>query len=56
MQTAGCPVCNHLEDALFSFLAHWQQNLARKEKAQEVFAEEGGFCPTHLWQLAARWS
>jgi hypothetical protein len=53
LRTRGCPVCDHLEDALLSFLARWQHDLAREEKARKVFAEECGFCPTHLWQLAA---
>ena len=53
LRTRGCPVCDHLEDALLSFFARWQHDLAQEEKVREAFAEECGFCPTHLWQLAA---
>ena len=53
LRTRGCPVCDHLEDALLSFFARWQHDLVQEEKVREVFAEEYGFCPTHLWQLAA---
>ncbi len=53
LRTRGCPVCDHLEEALLSFFSRWQHDLTREEKVREVFAEECGFCPTHLWQLAA---
>jgi len=53
LRTRGCPVCDHLEEALLSFLARWQHDLVQEEKARDAFAEERGFCPTHLWQLAA---
>lgn len=49
----GCPVCNHIEEGLLSFFARWQHELGAKEEARDLFAREGGFCPGHLWQLAA---
>jgi len=52
LQTGGCPVCNHMEDVIFDFLAKWQSSLARDENAQREYAAELGFCPAHTWQLS----
>ena len=48
----GCPVCDHIEKRLFDFFAHYQFALASDEKTQQDFADEGGLCPFHIWQLA----
>jgi GTP-binding protein EngB required for normal cell division len=48
-----CPICRNLDRAVFDFLARWQYLLSTDEAAQTAFAEEGGFCPPHTWQLAA---
>ena len=53
LQTRGCPVCDHIEERLFHFTTHFQRDLASDEKTQEDFADKGGFCPFHIWQLAA---
>jgi hypothetical protein len=53
LKTRGCPVCDSMEDALLSCLARWQHDLVEDETTRKMFAEEGGFCRTHLWQLAA---
>ncbi len=52
LRAGTCPVCNHLTEAAFDFLRRWQHALATDEAAQQSFAEEGGFCPLHTWQLA----
>ena len=52
IQHHGCPVCNHMEEVIFDFLAKWQYALTYDENAQEEYAAELGFCPTHTWQLA----
>jgi len=51
LQTRGCPVCDHLYQAVFDFLAQWQYAIATDEKAQTEFATELGFCPLHTWQM-----
>ena len=52
LQTRGCPVCDHIEEQLFDFFTHYQFALASDEKTQQDFADEGGLCPFHIWQLA----
>ena len=52
MAAQGCPVCNHLSDAVFAFFARWQYELSASEQAQRTFANDLGFCPLHTWQLA----
>ena len=52
LQTGGCPVCNHMEDFIFEYLAKWQSALASDEKVQKEHAAELGFCPAHTWQLS----
>jgi hypothetical protein len=46
-----CPICAAQQEALFSFFAHWQYELATKEAARRVFASAGGFCAVHTWQF-----
>jgi len=53
LRKSGCPVCNHMEEAVFDYLAKWQYVLANDEAAQREYAAELGFCPAHTWLLAA---
>jgi predicted GTPase len=53
LETRGCPACEHLARTAFEFFAQWQYALVTDEHAQKAFAAELGFCPLHLWQLAA---
>jgi hypothetical protein len=46
-----CPVCAAQQEALFSFFAHWQYELATKETARRAFTSAGGFCAVHTWQF-----
>jgi len=52
LKHSGCPVCNHMEEVIFEFLAKWQYALTNDEKVQQEYAAELGFCPAHTWQLA----
>ncbi len=49
----GCVVCDHLVEVQAGFLASFQWKLANDVAIQEAFAEEGGFCPHHTWQLSS---
>jgi GTP-binding protein EngB required for normal cell division len=51
MKTRGCPVCDHLYQVVFDFLAQWQYAIATDAQAQTEFAAELGFCPLHTWQM-----
>ena len=53
LRTRGCPVCNRLSERMFDFFGKWQYALASEELAQTAFANSGGFCPLHTWQLVA---
>ena len=53
LQKSGCPICNHMEEVMFDYLATWQYTLINDENVQREYAAERGFCPTHTWQLAA---
>jgi len=46
-----CPVCAAQGDAIFSFFAQWQYQLATSRLAQREFSAARGFCPAHSWQL-----
>jgi GTP-binding protein EngB required for normal cell division len=47
----GCPVCDHLVDVSKEFFAAFQYSLYNDDQQQQSFAQNGGFCPFHLWQL-----
>ena len=47
------PGLRHLARTVFEFFAQWQHAIVTDEHAQKAFAAELGFCPLHLWQLAA---
>jgi len=53
LQTLGCPVCDHLNDALFAHFSSLQHDLSYDEKVRKALADEGGLCRFHAWQLAA---
>jgi ribosome biogenesis GTPase A len=52
LHTRGCPVCDHVEQVAFEFFRHFQYGLVNHERVQRQFAEQHGFCPLHIWQLA----
>jgi hypothetical protein len=52
LKLRGCPICNHMEEVIFDFLAKWQYALTYDENAQEEYATELGFCAAHTWHLA----
>jgi hypothetical protein len=49
--TRGCPVCDHMVSLSKEFFAKFQYILYNDEQEQELFAEAGGFCQFHTWQL-----
>jgi len=51
LKTRGCPVCNHLVNVTWDFLAKRQYRLYANEQAQKRHAARRGFCPFHTWQL-----
>jgi small GTP-binding protein len=51
--TRGCPVCDHLVSLSKEFFAKFQYALYNDERERDSFAESGGFCQFHLWQLEA---
>jgi GTP-binding protein EngB required for normal cell division len=51
--TRGCPVCRHLGETAFDFMAKWQHALSEDEGTQRTFAADLGFCPLHTWQLVS---
>ncbi|MGA7129057.1 MAG: dynamin family protein [Chthoniobacterales bacterium] len=51
--THGCAACNYLVGMSKEFFAAFQYSLYNDERQQRSFAENGGFCPAHLWQLEA---
>jgi hypothetical protein len=51
--TRGCPVCDHLVSLSKEFFVKFQYALYNDEREQESFAESGGFCQFHIWQLEA---
>lgn len=53
LRTRGCPVCDYLENAIFAYFSRLQFDLAQDERVRKRFADEGGLCPFHIWQLAA---
>jgi hypothetical protein len=52
-KTRGCPVCDHLISVSKEFFVKFQYALYNDETEQESFAENGGFCRFHTWQLEA---
>ena len=53
LRARTCPACNHLDRQMAEFFAERQGLLSRSEEAQTDYADHGGFCPLHTWQLAA---
>lgn len=53
LNAGGCAVCNHMEDAAFAYFSQLQYGLSHEGQMRETFAEEGGLCRFHTWQLAA---
>jgi hypothetical protein len=51
--TRGCAVCDCLVGLSKEFFVKFQYALYNDEREQESFAESGGFCPFHTWQLEA---
>jgi hypothetical protein len=53
LRVRSCPVCNHLDRQMAEFFAERQGLLSKSEVARTDYADRGGFCPLHTWQLAA---
>ena len=49
--TRGCAVCDYLVGMSKQFFAAFQYSLYNDDQQQRSFAENGGFCPFHLWHL-----
>jgi GTP-binding protein EngB required for normal cell division len=49
--TRGCAACDYLVGMSKEFFAAFQYSLYNDERQQRSFAENGGFCPFHLWHL-----
>jgi hypothetical protein len=47
----GCVACDYLVRMSKEFFAAFQYSLYNDERQQRSFAENGGFCPFHLWHL-----
>lgn len=50
-QVRTCEICRHIADALWDFLCKYQYEIAVNNEERERFAERGGLCPFHAWQL-----
>jgi hypothetical protein len=53
LRARSCPTCNHLDRQMAEFFAERQGLLSKSEEARTDYADQGGFCPLHTWQLAA---
>ncbi|MBN1548278.1 MAG: hypothetical protein JW902_16630 [Syntrophaceae bacterium] len=49
----GCPICNHVSEFIFSFMANFQSKFSSDLLAQKQYAMELGFCAVHTWLLEA---
>lgn len=52
LRVRGCPACHHLVQCMEEHFAELQGMLSRSEDMRMHYADEGGFCPLHTWQLA----
>jgi len=52
LRVRGCPACHHLDQRMAEFFAERQGLLSKNEEARTDYADRGGFCPLHTWQLA----
>jgi small GTP-binding protein len=48
-----CEVCVQVEEAVFNFLAHYQNRLSHDQTAQSDLAARHGLCGPHTWQFEA---
>lgn len=46
-----CEICTHVADKLWKFLCKYQYEIIISHGEQQRFAEHGGLCPFHAWQL-----
>ncbi len=46
-----CEICAHITDKLWNFLCKYQYEIIVSPDEQRRFAERGGLCPFHTWQL-----
>lgn len=53
LEDRGCPICSAMKESVENYLIQWQYELSSLEAAQEMFADELGFCSLHSWQLLA---
>jgi len=49
----GCAVCAYLTRKSFDCFAHLQYELSVDERSRDEFTWRSGFCPLHMWSLAA---
>lgn len=52
LRIRSCPACHHLARRMAEHFAEIQGRLSRSEEARCDYADEGGYCPLHTWQLA----
>lgn len=48
-----CEICAQISDRLWDFLCQYQHALVVSDEERKRFAERGGLCPFHAWQLRA---
>lgn len=50
-QIGTCEICAEVADRLWDFLCGYQYAISADSGEQQRFAESGGLCPFHAWQL-----
>jgi small GTP-binding protein len=46
-----CEICSSIADRLWNFLCKYQYDIIADGAEQQRFADRGGLCPFHAWQL-----
>jgi len=49
----SCEICAHVAERLWRFLCEYQYEITISRDEQQRFADRGGLCPFHTWQLQA---
>lgn len=50
-QLPTCEICAQVADRLWKFLCKYQYDIIINQEEQRRFADRGGLCPFHSWQL-----
>jgi small GTP-binding protein len=50
-QLQSCEICAQVADTLWNFLCKYQYEVITSRDEQQRFADRGGLCPFHAWQL-----